>query len=253
MPPRPAADEVDAGGDVAPLVGPGHLELAALGLVQDAEVVGLQEHVGELGEGDAVVPLDPGPDRVLGQHRVDGDVLADVAEELEDAHRLGPGAVVDQPGLRGPGLEVEEPLELGRDRGEVGGELLELEEGPLRRTAARGRRSCRSRRRPARSGGARPVLEPPQQEDLLQVADVQRVGGGVEPAVERRPAPRPSRAAERGAVGRVVDQVTRARSSSNGSDQAASGADTRHTVAARHGGRCDRFARGCHRFADEHR
>ena len=31
-------------------------------------VVGLQQHVGELGEGDAVLPLDAGPDRVLGQH-----------------------------------------------------------------------------------------------------------------------------------------------------------------------------------------
>jgi hypothetical protein len=50
-----APDEVDAREDVAPLVGAADLELAALVAVQVVVVVGLQEHVAELGVGDAVL------------------------------------------------------------------------------------------------------------------------------------------------------------------------------------------------------
>ena len=50
---EPAADQVDAGDDVAPLVGAAGLQLDAVVLVQVAEVVGLQQHVAELGERDA--------------------------------------------------------------------------------------------------------------------------------------------------------------------------------------------------------
>ena len=52
-PPSGAADEVDAGGDVAPLVGAAHLQLDVVVLVQPPEVVGLEQHVAELGVGDA--------------------------------------------------------------------------------------------------------------------------------------------------------------------------------------------------------
>ena len=184
-PPLAPPDQVDPGGDVAPLVGAADLELAPERLVEVPEVVGLQEHVAELGEGDAVLALHPGPHRLLGQHRVDGDVLAHVAEELEDPDRLGPVAVVDQAGLGRPVGEVEQALELGLDGGQV-----------VRR-ASRGRAGCAPRSdRPgspimpvAPAGeGDRPVagvLEPPQQQQRHQVADVQAVGGGVEPGVER--------------------------------------------------------------------
>ena len=48
-------DEVDAGEDVAPLVGPTELECTVACGVEVIEVVGLEEHVGEFGEGEALL------------------------------------------------------------------------------------------------------------------------------------------------------------------------------------------------------
>ena len=64
--------------------------------VQLVEVVGLEEHVAELGERDPLVASQAGADRLLAQHGPDGYVLADVAEELQDPHVLGPLPVVHQ-------------------------------------------------------------------------------------------------------------------------------------------------------------
>ena len=99
-----AADEVDARKDVAPLVGAADLQLATVVLVQPPVVVGLQQHVRELGVRDAVLALDPGADRLAGEHLVDGDVLADVAEEGQQRDVTGPLVVVD-----------ERPLALGSE------------------------------------------------------------------------------------------------------------------------------------------
>ena len=52
--------------------------------VQAQEVVGLQEHVAELGVADALVrSFEAGLDRFLAHHLVDREVLANVAQELE--------------------------------------------------------------------------------------------------------------------------------------------------------------------------
>ena len=75
-------DQPDAGDDVAPLVGAADLQRAAVPLVQLHVVVGLQQHVAELGVGDAVT-FEPAPDRVAVEHHVHREVLADVAEELD--------------------------------------------------------------------------------------------------------------------------------------------------------------------------
>ena len=65
--------------------------------MQPEVVVGLQQHVAELGEGDALLGLQAHLHALPGQHLVDGGVLADVAQELEQRDRLGPVAVVDEP------------------------------------------------------------------------------------------------------------------------------------------------------------
>ena len=108
-------DELSAGGDVAPLVGTAHLQLAALVRVQVVEVVALEQLVGEFGEREAVACLAVQTllHAVLGHHVVDGDVLAYVACEGKEGEVLHPVVVVDQFGtVGGIAIEVEEACQL---------------------------------------------------------------------------------------------------------------------------------------------
>ena len=110
------ADEVDPHGDVAPLVAATELEVAAVIEVQAQEVVGLQQHVAELGVGDALVgPLEAGAHRLLGHHLVDREVLAHVAEELERRELPSQSALLRSRAS----VEVQELAELGPDALEV--------------------------------------------------------------------------------------------------------------------------------------
>ncbi len=76
-----AANEIDAGGDVAPLVAAAHLERALPLAEQVQEVVGLQQHVAEFCERQP--GLEPRLHRLLLQHDVDGEVLANVAQKVD--------------------------------------------------------------------------------------------------------------------------------------------------------------------------
>ena len=129
-----AADELGASGDVAPLVGAAELEFAAVVLVEVEEVVALHELVGELGEGHAFTAFGGQSffDGVLGHHVVDGDVLAYVADEVDEGVVLHPVVVVDEEsGVGCVGVEVEEAFELLLDGCYVVVECLLVEEVAL--------------------------------------------------------------------------------------------------------------------------
>ncbi len=116
--PAKAPDQVDAHGDVPPLVAPSELEAAAERVEQVEEVVRLEEHVAELGVGDALLgSCQPGSHRVLRGHLTDGEVLAHVSEELEERQRAEPLRVVDEDCGRPPSVavEVEKAPQLGVD------------------------------------------------------------------------------------------------------------------------------------------
>ena len=93
------------------------LQLDTVRLVEVPEVVGLQEHVRELGVRDAVLALDAAAHRVLGDHLVDREVLAHVAQELEHRDRRGRERaahhVLDHGGFRegqeARGFEAQQP------------------------------------------------------------------------------------------------------------------------------------------------
>ncbi len=110
-----ATDELRAGGDVAPLVGAAHLQAHALLAVEVQEVIALQQLVGELGEGHPFTGLAAQSllHRVFRHHVVDGEVLADVADEVEKGVVFHPVVVVHQDGPVGDvALEIEEPGQL---------------------------------------------------------------------------------------------------------------------------------------------
>ena len=62
------------------------------------EIERLEQHVAELGVADArLAVFHPGADAFLGDHLVDGKMLADVAQEIEERNVRRPGGVVHQP------------------------------------------------------------------------------------------------------------------------------------------------------------
>ena len=132
-----AADELDASGDVAPLIAATKLHRAAEAVVQLEKVVRLEQQVAELGVGDAIFALDAALHRLLREHVVHGEVLPDVAQERHRAHRGEPVGVINQAGRIRRGAEVEEMLELRANPRDVRLDLLGRLERPLYRLAAR--------------------------------------------------------------------------------------------------------------------
>ena len=202
---RPA-NQIDSGRDVPPLIGTAHLQFDAVVVVQMSKVVGLQQHVAELGERDAMLTIEAGSHRLLGDHLIHRDVLADVAEEVQQWNARRPGRIVDQRGRIGTAFEVEQPLQLRLDAGEVALECLAVEQvaflGPPSRIADH---TCRATGK--RKGTVSSELEATQAELSHQMADVKRVGGWVEPDIHPDRSGRETVGQHR-EVGAVVDQAT---------------------------------------------
>ncbi len=135
-------------------------------------------------------------------------MLADIAQEIEHAHAARPVRVVEQQGLvREAGTEIEQPRELALDARDVGRQHLGREQVALGRLAAR------VSDHPGRTAGDGdgPVareLEPAQDEQADEVAEVQAVRGGIEADVERdRPRAGGEQLEELVAVGHVGNQT----------------------------------------------
>ena len=94
-----AAAEIDAVDDIAPLIGAAHLQHAAVTPVQLDEIVGLQDHVVEFEKRQFLLPLEPQLHRIERQHAVDGEVAADVAQEVDIVERVEPVGIVGHDGV----------------------------------------------------------------------------------------------------------------------------------------------------------
>ena len=151
------------------------------------EVVALNQLVGELGERHAVaLAVEAFLHGVFGHHVVDSDALADVADEIEEREFLHPVVVVDQRGgVRGVGVEVEQFGQLAFDRLLIVTQGLFVEQVALLRFA----RGVADHARRTAHEGQRTVaahLEVLEDHHAHQVADMQRVGRGVDAQVSRR-------------------------------------------------------------------
>ena len=105
-----------------------------------------------------VVAPEPALHRVLGQHHVDGKVLADVAQEFEVAERPDPVEVVDAARRRsGRRRNRGTAASASRMPATLRSQLVDARAGCAPRSCRWGRRSCRSRRRRRRSAGAPPA------------------------------------------------------------------------------------------------
>ena len=173
------ADQLDATGEVAPLVAAAELEADAVVAVEVQVVHRLQQHVAELRVADA--GLEPAAHHVTGEHPVDREVLADVAEEVDRGQARGPVVVVHH---RGPvvALELEERLDLAMHLLDPTLDGVERVERALSRLTgvtdhAGGTADQDVRRVPGE-------LQPLGREQLDEVAHVQARSGRVEADVE---------------------------------------------------------------------
>jgi hypothetical protein len=131
-----------------------------------------------------VFTLDSRLHRLLREHLVHRDVLADVPEELQHRDRFGPRTVVDQCGLERALVEVQDARQLRPDGREVAVEGIGIEQRALLRSAA-GIPDHPGRATGKRHRSVAEELEPTQQEQRYEVAHVQAVGGGVEARIDR--------------------------------------------------------------------
>src|SRR5262249_16756610 len=105
-----APGQVDAGGDIAPLIAAAQLQIAMGLFAQGDKNVGHHEHVAEFGEGEATLALQAAFDRNFGEHAIYGKMLTDIAEEFEVAEWANPIEVVDQDRRIAGNVEVEKLL-----------------------------------------------------------------------------------------------------------------------------------------------
>ena len=87
--------QIDAGGDVAPLVRTADLQRHAVQLVQAGKVVTLQQIVRELGKGDTlIVTIQTLLHRFFVDHLVNREVFTDIAQEGQHVHAAKPVIVI---------------------------------------------------------------------------------------------------------------------------------------------------------------
>ena len=182
-----AADELGTGGDVAPLVASAQLQNAALVFPEPVKVIALHELVAEFREGHALGGVTGQAlfHAVLGHHVIDGDVLAYVADKVDEAVVLHPVVVVHQFGLvGGVGLKVQETGELGLDAGHVVVEGFLVQEVPFGRFHGRVSNHAGG---PAHQGVrlVAAALEMLEYHDAHQVADMKGIGRGVNAHIGR--------------------------------------------------------------------
>src|SRR5579863_6688699 len=115
-----AADQLGAGGDIAPLVAAAHLELAVFICIQPVKVVSLNQLVGKFGKTHSVLAFEALLHAIFCRHIIYGNMFADVPDEIEETHLAEPVVVIDYLGGIGErGVEVEKFLELSFDTGEI--------------------------------------------------------------------------------------------------------------------------------------
>src|ERR1017187_8099635 len=206
---RGLANEFGAHRDVAPLVRTPELQGAVVIEVKAQEVVGLQQHVRELREGEAnVVTVEAALDRIFRNHLVDGEVLTNVTQEIGERHRRQPVGVVQQqrPRTPGAGLEIEETAQLFADPDQILFNLLDREKRAFDDLEARVARETGT----PTGESDRPVpgqLESTKCADLHEVAEVQRRGGRVKSDIGRDAAVR--QAVKDRVIRRLVNETTK--------------------------------------------
>ncbi len=177
--------QIDTGGDVAPLIRTTNLQRHTVQLVQAGEVITLQQIIGELGKGDAlIVTVQTLLHRFFVDHLVNREVLADITQEGQHVHAAKPVVVVGGDGAVAAAIEVEEWRHLLADLfnpfvdGFTGIKFTLC--GFEARVANQA--GCTTDQRHRLVAG---ILKTLQAEQRYQMAQMQAVSSGVKAAIER--------------------------------------------------------------------
>jgi len=149
-----------------------------------AEVIALEDHVVEFQEGHRLFALKPQLDRIEGQHPVDGEVRAHFLQQFDVTQLAQPVVVVDHDRIGRSVAKGQQAIEDCLDRGNVGVDRLVRKH--LAALVAPG--GIADPRRPPTHQHDRLVsglLQPAQQHDLDQRADMERWRGGIEADIAR--------------------------------------------------------------------
>ena len=158
-----------------------------MALVDLREVIGLQAHIVELDEGEFMLTLQPQLDAIHRQHAVDREMAADVAQEFDVIEPRQPVGVIEQERVAGAFAKAQKSLESRLDRGLVGVDLLHCQQ--LAALVLAGRiADARGAAADQRQGLAARALEPGQQHDRYEIADMQRGRRAVKADVGRKAA-----------------------------------------------------------------
>ena len=179
-----APAQFDTVDDVAPLVGAAELKRAIVAPRQFDEIVGLEDHVVEFQEGERLFPVQPQFHAVEGQHPVDREMAAVLAQEIDIGEAVEPVGIVRHHGIGRSVAEGEELLEHAADARHVRRDLRLAQQLPGRILAGGiadpGRAAAHQDNRLVAG-----LLQPAQQHDLQQAADMQAVRGAVETDIGR--------------------------------------------------------------------
>ncbi len=161
------------------------MQFAIIVAAQHIKIERLKQHVTELGVADAGFPiLHASAHTFFGNHLVDREMFADLAQKIEISQRLSPRDIIQQPCRIGLRAEVEEFLELRFNPRHIGCQHFSREQLPLLRFAARIANRAGG---PAGEGNGMMAqqLKPAKCKQRNHAADVQAVGCGIEATIER--------------------------------------------------------------------
>src|SRR5690348_2526377 len=179
-----AANEIDARQEIPPLVVAARLHRTVEMVEEMQEVDRLEDHVAELGVRDALgTVFQPRAHGLLGDHHIDGEVLADVAQVLDQRHLAEPVGVVHHHRAV-LALEREKRFELAANQLGVRVYLLSAEQHALLRFEA----GVADHPGPAanQQQWAMPgALKVGQHHDRHEIADLQAWPRWIPPAIDR--------------------------------------------------------------------
>ena len=173
-----APDQIGPHDNIAPLIGPAHLQHHTMATAQFQEVIGLKQHVVEFKEGQRLIAFQPLLHAFHRQHAIDAEMPPDITQEGNVQQLVQPFRVIEHDGIRRAITEGQEGIEYLTNTGLIGFDLRIRKQGPRFIPEGRIAHLCRAAAH-QHHGAIAGALHQPQQHDLHQGPDMQAIGSRI--------------------------------------------------------------------------